>query len=305
MFKSIEILKVLIVIILMVFGPLILFSQVDSLKNEPFINNLSIDPDAYSLVLSRIGRKWNNKIGGEYRVEFLNIKKFYAGASFGGFINLHDFNKDHILSWQLWRGSLGISTFFEFHDVNWLTKSDRFITELSWIHESQHATDVNGYTQQFTYFNAQDFMNGSIRTFEYYKLKANYFCHSPNHKWQLDLSLGYKYFPTPKGFEIQRILFNSILFEVGIEKRIFKRGFLYSKFYYENIKNNFIAQEQNYKGNWNKEPFIYRIFENGIVYINYKDKMICMYVYYSKSNGRGLDFTEVTESIGLGLRVVL
>jgi hypothetical protein len=289
----------------MVFEPIVLFCQIDSLKSEQFINNLSIDPDSYSLVLSKIGSKWNNKVGGEYYINVLNNQKFKVGASIGGFVNIHDFNENQILSWQLWRGSLGISTFFELHNVNWLTKSGRFITELSWMHESQHATDVYGYTYQFTNIDPENFSNGSIRTFEYYKLKANYFCHLPNDKWQLILSLGYKYFPNPQGFNIQRILLNSSLLETGIERKVFKRGFLYSMFYYENIHNNFVAQEQNYKGNWNKEPFIYRIFENGIGYINCKDKMINMFFYYSKSNGRGLDFIEVSESTGLGLRIVL
>lgn len=272
--------------------------------NDPHNKNTSIDPDSYSIVLSEIGEKWNNKIGGEYDINIVKTQNFNFGSSIGGFINIHNFHEGQMLSWQLWRGSLGISTFFEFHNLNLSTKSKRFIAELSWIHESQHATDLNLYTQLFISL-PQLFDNSSIRSFEYFKLKTNYIAQSHNEKWQLILNLGYKYYPKPLGFNSQRILRNSFFLETSIERRIFKSGFIYSKFYYENIYNDFVAQNQNYKGDWNKEPFKYRIFENGIGYRDSKDKIINLFFYYSKSNGRGLDFIVFSESIGCGLRIVL
>lgn len=278
--------------------------QVDSVISELYNKNISIDPDSYSIVLSDIGKKSNNKIGGEYDINILKIQNFNFRSSLGGFINIHNFNEGQKLSWQLWRGSFGISTFFEFHNSNLSTKSKQFIIEFSWIHESQHATDLNLYTHLFISV-PQIFNNSSARSFEYFKLKSNYIAHSSNEKWQLVLSLGYKYYPKPLVLNSQRILLNSFLFETSIERRILKRGFLYSKFYYENIYNDFIAKNQNYKGDWIKEPFIYRIFENGIGYRNSKDKIINLFFYYSKSNGRGLDFIVFSESIGCGLRIVL
>ncbi len=116
--------------------------------------------------------------------------------------------------------------------------------------------------------------------------------------------MGYKYYPKPLVLNPQRILLNSILFETGTEKRILNRGYIYSRFYFENIYNDFIAKTQNYKGDWNKEPFTYRIVENGIGFQNSRDKLITLFFYYSKSNGRGLDFILFSETIGGGLRIV-
>lgn len=284
--------------------PSVLFCQVDSLISEHYKKNISIDPDSYSIVLSDIGKKSNIKIGGEYDVNILENQIFNFRSSIGGFINIHNFNEGQILPWQLWRGSLGISTFFEFHNSHFSTKSKQFIIEFSWIHESQHATDLFLYTHDFISVPGI-FNNSSARSFEYFKLKTNCLAHFPNEKWQLVLNLGYKYYPKPFGKNSQRILRNSFLFETSIERSFFKRGFLYSKFYYENIYNDFIAKNQNYKGDWNKEPFRYRIFENGIGYRDSKDKIINLFFYYSKSNGRGLDFIVFSESIGCGVRIVL
>jgi hypothetical protein len=280
------------------------FCQADSLIYKPLNKNVSIDPDSYSIVLSRIGKKWNNKIGGEYDINILKIQNFTFRSSIGGFVNIHNFDEGQKLSWQLWRGSLGISTFYEFHNSNLSARSKQFIIELAWIHESQHATDLNLYTHFFI-SSPQYFNNSGARSFEYFKLKTSYMAHFPNEKWQLVLTLGYKYYPKPLGLNPQRILLNSFSYETSIERRIFKRFYLYSKFYNENIYNDFVAKDQNYKGNWSKEPFTYRIFENGIGNRNSKDKIFNVFFYYSKSNGRGLDFILVSESIGGGLRIVL
>lgn len=296
--------KSVIIILLICLYPKILFCQADSLLIEKQDKNISIDPDSYSIVLSEIGNKWNNKIGGEYDINILKAENFNIWSSLGGFINIHNFKKGQMLSWQLWRGSMGISTFFEYHNSKLSAHSTRFITELSWIHESQHATDLNLYTYIFISM-PQSFDNSSSRSFEYFKIKTNYITRFPNEKWQLFFNLGYKYYPKPFGLKSQRILLNSFLFETGIERNVFKGGFLYSNFYYENIYNDFIAKDQNYKGDWNKEPFIYRIFENGIGYRDSKDRIINMFFYFSKSNGRGLDFIALSESFGCGLRIVL
>jgi len=288
----------------MVLVPFLSYCQNEILTNRNIIR-ANIDPDSYSIELSKMGGKWNNKIGGAYSVELLDNRKINLATSLGAFVNLHDYSKNQSLSWQLWRGNLGLTALFEVKDINFIFNSGRLITKLSWIHESDHATDVVGYTNHFTNISSQDFNNGGARSFEYYKVSSKYFCNSRNNKWMFNIGIGYKYFSKPQLENTKQMLQNSFLFETGIKRNIFRRGYLYSEFYYENIKNSFVADQQGYTGSWNKEPFIYRILENGIGYVDNKERILNLFIRYSKSNGRGLDFIEVSEVYGLGLRIIL
>lgn len=284
--------------------PFSLYCQNDILTNKSIIR-ANIDPDSYSIELSKMGGKWNNKIGGAYSVELLDNRKFNITTSLGGFVNIYDYSKNQSLSWQLWRGNLGLTALFEVKEINFILNSGRFITELSWIHESDHATDVKGFTYHFTNLSPQDFNNGGARSFEYYKINSKYLFNSRNNKWMFNIGIGYKYFSKPQLENTKQMLQNSFLFETGIKRNIFSRGYLYSDFYYENINNSFVADQQGYTGNWNQEPFIYRILETGIGYIDNKERILNLFIRYSKSNGRGLDFTESSEVYGLGLRIIL
>lgn len=288
----------------MVLVPFLSYSQNDILTSKNIIR-ANIDPDSYSIELSKMGGKWNNKIGGSYSVELLDNRKFNLITSLGGFVNLYDYSKNQSLSWQLWRGSLGLIALFEVKDINSIFNSGRLITELSWIHESDHATDVVGYTSHFTNMSLQEFNNAGARSFEYYKVSSKYLCNSINNKWLFSIGIGYKYFSKPQLENTEQMLQNSFLFETGIKRTISRRRYLYSELYYENIKNSFVADQHGYIGDWNKKPFIYRVLENGIGYIDSKERILNLFIRYSKSNGRGLDFIESSEVYGLGLRIIL
>ena len=285
--------------LLILFTPQFLSGQGDTINYKTF-RTISIDPDGFSMVVSRIGEKWNNKIGGEYDIDFLKGKRFSFGSSIGGFVNIHNFDEGQELSWQLWRGSVGISAFCDFH----ITDKSDIKAELSWIHESQHATDINAYTRKFI-LNPGLYDNAIARSFEYIKLNIGYLTQFPNNNWHQSLILGYRYYPLPLGYNSNRILLNSLSLEAGVDRKIYKRFYFYSSFYFENIYNNFIAGERNYLGDWFLEPFKYRILEIGLGNRNAKDKTLNLFFCFSNSNGRGLDFLQVSQSFGVGLRIVL
>jgi len=281
-----------------------LLCQVDSLNSKTIRREISLDPDSYAIVVSRIGEKWNNKIGGEYDFDILTKKSFTAGASLGGFLNVHNFDKGQELSWQLWRGSMGISTFCCLHNSDLSARLWDIKLRFSWVHESQHATDLQAYIRHYILVSGI-FNNAIARSFEYFRVNADYLTHFSNDHWQFVMTLGFRYYPKPLGYDSQRILRNSLSFETGIERIIYKRFYQYFRFYDESINNAFVAAEQNYKGDWSGEPFRYRMLETGIGNRNPGNKILNVFLFYTDSNGRGLDFTSVSKTFGWGLRIVL
>lgn len=276
----------------------------DTLQQAPFFTHRHIDPDANAVLLGFEGDKWNNKAGGTYEIKLMSNNQINIWATPGGFVNIHNIHSNQFMSWQLWRGNFGVSGFLEVHDVKWLLPSSRLIWELAWNHESQHATDIKSYVYKYTYMHPLTFDNGAVRSFEYFKIKANYLWHLSDDKLLLCLGGGYKYFPPPL-LRTQRVLLNAAILEISMERKLFKNFFAYNKFYYETIRNDFVAQEMDYQGNWDKEPFRYRIVEAGIGHISNKHKITHLYLNYSHSNGRGLDFVEVFKSFGFGARFIL
>ena len=281
------------------------YSQKDSTWRGQTLARKTIDPDSYSIVLGAFDGRWNNKVGGEYDINLLNRNKVAVWASLGGFINMHDFFREQSLSWQLWRGNLGINGHIQLQDPQVLGKNGRFIGIVSWVHESQHATDVYTYTNYFTNIPIEQFDNGGIRSFEYYKFKGAYIWEPENRAWLLSASGAYKHFPTPKLKNTEQMLLSAWLFELGVEKSIYKGSYLYANYYREVMQNAFVASERDFKGSWNRQPFNFNIFEGGIGYLNAKGKLLNLYISYSDSNGRGLDFPEVSQRYGVGMRITL
>ena len=66
------------ILLLLIFLPITALSQSDSVTSKQTFLNTTIDPDSYSIVCSKIGGKWNNKVGGEYAVDILKEIKFIS-----------------------------------------------------------------------------------------------------------------------------------------------------------------------------------------------------------------------------------
>lgn len=293
-----------VTVLLFILGlPIILFCQKDSTTSNFNASSISINPDSYTIVVSKIGNKWDNKLGGKYDLDIFNGNKCDITVSIGGFINLHNFSNNQAFSWQLWRGNLGVATSFKFHNVKWLFKSSILSAELSAKHESQHATDVFEYVKKYMSIQPQNFKNGSLRSFEYLQLKTDYMYPFCKNKCKFGLNIGYKYFPKPLLANAPHLLRNSFFLETGIEWKVYNSGFIYAKFYFEQMKNNFVASEESFNSKWEKAPFTYSIAETGIVYTNKKQKLIGVFFSYSNSNGRGLDFIDITSQYSFGLRM--
>lgn len=266
----------------------------------------SIDPDANNMRLGKLGPRWNNNVGGEFGLIRFQRRKMFLGIVTGGFVNIHDYDSKQAFSWQLWRGNINSRLVLENLKFDTLIgKNSRLSLETGWAHESQHATDLIGYCQTFTYWYPYFFPNGSLRSFNYIKSAVNYTNHSQRNIWQLDIRAGYKHFYAPNIDNAVKMMNHSVFCEAGIQRKIITPLFAYAKGYFENINNNFVSSDYKYKNPWNKQPFIYRIIELGFYFKNQAFQKFNPYFMYSHSNGRGMDFITVYKSFGAGLRVTL
>jgi hypothetical protein len=278
--------------------------SVDARLNLP----VSINPDFYCLRMSRWGSKWNNLAGSTIGLVTYENKKIRASLSLSGFVSVHDFSKYQFMSWQLWRGNLGSSIFFNLPGLDKLLgKNGKIIGELGWYHESQHATDVFNYVYIFmdpVYMGPYGFNNADIRSFEYFVAGLCYDWQVPGKKWRLFLNPRYRHFPTSL-LRNERILINAFSAEAGIHYKLNKSFTTYVQGFFEQINNAFVAKAKHYKSSWNKEPFIYQNLELGLTYQNTEKKQFNFFLNYSNSNGRGLDFTMLYREFGAGFRIVL
>ncbi len=263
----------------------------------------SINPDANNFQVSLFDLKWNNKVGGELGLFKYDNDKFNVGFGVGGFINIHDFESLQFMSWQLWRASLGGSLHFEYKPLSsWLGAKDRLMFKGSYVHESQHATDVYGYVYSFTYQRPNEFDNGGIRSFEYIQFMLSY-AKPIGENWNVYSNVFYKYFPKPAlGTPSQ--MFSSGGYELGITRALSSKANVYAQYYFESIENNFDADKQMYINSWKRTPFTYKILELGLN-VNNGDRSFTPFININHSNGRGLDFINFYRTVSFGIRIEL
>jgi hypothetical protein len=296
-----------------------LFSQTDSTRTQriKFISGsvearldmpLSINPDFYCMRMSRWGSKWNNLVGSTVGLVNYDNKKVRVSLSLSGFVSVHDYSKYQFMSWQLWRGNLGSSIFFNSSNFDKLLgKNGKVVAELGWYHESQHATDVIGYVYTFLeppFSDPHWFNNADIRSFQYFVAGVCYDWQIPGKNWRLFLNPRYRHFPKSL-LRNERILINAFSTEAGIHYKLNKSFTTYVQGFFEKINNAFVAKEKHYKSNWNKDPFIYQNLEVGLTYQTEEKKQFNLFLNYSNSNGRGLDFIIQYREFGAGFRIVL
>jgi|GEM_PF-4638546 len=278
-------------------------------SNEARLNMpLSINPDFYCLRMGRGGAKWNNVIGNTIGLVNYENRKIKIAFTISGFIALHDFDRYQFMSWQLWRGNLGSSVFLDSPDLDkFLGKNGRLVVELGWYHESQHVTDVVGYLYRFMdprYVNVYSFRNADIRSFEYSVAGLCYDWQTPNKNWRLFVNPRYRYFPSSLLLN-ERQLIDAYSLEAGVHRKINNSIHFYIQGFYERINNNFVSKKFYYLGNWDKEPLVYQNLETGFTFQNREKRQFNIFLNYSKSNGRGLDFINVYEEYGMGFRIIL
>lgn len=266
---------------------------------------LSIHPDFQCIKISKDAGNWKNMAGQTFGLVRLKTATTEISSAASGYVELHDMSPQ-FMSWQLWRGNLGIIIYLEDQRVNRLLfPRSRLIIQLGWHHESQHASDLKTYVREYTVLQySADFNNASARSFEFLHAQAHYIFNTRSGRWVFVLRPGYRYYPQPLLSQATRNLQSAYSLELGIHRKIQHSMGIYIHGCYESIQNGFRNAGYPYKYNWDGEPLIYRQLEAGLTLVHGK-RECSIFTRYNHSNGRGLDFLRTFEQVGCGLRFVL
>jgi hypothetical protein len=282
-------------------------AQTDSLDKEkgfsfmPLKHNtgFSINPDNPCIRLANVGSKWKNMVGSSIPIVQYSFKGHTIVAQVSGYVELFDISKDQIMSWQLWRGNLGADFYYYPRLKN---KKATLGIGLMFHHESQHVTDIWSFYDEFLWPGYFD--NGSARSFEYRGLDVQYTIEHKKIPLQWFNRALVRFFPQPLLEEATRQQTSAYAFETGLRYKVHKRGgWVYGNAYYEQVNNQFTTTHNLYRGNWNKQPFLYRMYEVGYWMQSTKtDRSMNFFFTWGQSNGRGLNFLKIYKDVGGGIR---
>lgn len=304
-----------ILLLLAICSSHMLFAQTSSANYEKSIKFLpqvsprqlfpiSINPDNYTIRLSINGGKWRNRVGIQPGILGFQSGGFSGAIAIEGFVELHDFQEQQLLSWQLWRGNIGLNSFWMWEKLNaavggkWRQK---WLFELGWDHESQHVTDVDNFFRVFQTEDVNELLNPTLRSFEYIKAKTHLQLFSPDSLWSFYGLVGFRYFFTPVHDDVNRENKVSVETEIGVHRHISPLINLYFHYFYEHISH----QQSIISGQLNPFPLRYRIWETGFSLRNRHYRELNIFFSHSNSNGRGIDYFKTYSDFGVGLRLRL
>ena len=206
------------------------------------------------------------------------------------FVELHNFQTGEAVPWQLWRAQFSLGA---------LLGRGPLSLELSYVHESDHATDV-AFITKHSNLKPEFFDNRSLRSFEYFKVAPAFTSQSSWLLWQI----------RPVG-RIYTIPLNSsasrnLKWALGSEARAgykVNNGFvLWLGGYYELIQTDYISKQNDYAtplpGDlWYRTVFLAASWQS--------NSRIELSLGYTDSNGRGLDFLQRYRGLQIKLSLVL
>ncbi len=266
---------------------------------------LSIHPDFACIKLTQDSGSWKNMVGQTFGFAAAETGHMNISVAISGFIELHDIT-GQFMSWQMWRGNLGAGLYLEHKKLNrQLPLKSKLILQTGWNHESQHVTDMKTFIAEYTNLPHPDsFNNGTARSFEYITVQLHYLLQTNNEQWNLIIRPGFRYYPQPLLADARRNQKYAFGIEAGIHRKIRKLWDVYIHGLYESINNDYVSNGFPYKYHWNKQPLLYRQIEAGLGF-NYNKKQCNLFMRYSNSNGRGLDYLRTFECVGGGFRFIL
>ena len=264
-----------------------------------------IDPDLPAFQFSRVGGRWVNKAGASIRL--LHAEMFGANTQFTlePFVEIHDFSSGKDFSWELWRGSVGMTIQWRFDTRIAVPgfREARANIGIGYFHESDHASSID-FTRVFTTYSSFDeFPNGNFGSFEYVRLQSG-MTHIGEGQWMLSWEPFVKIFPTPIERGAGRELRNSYGIDVCVRKMLSNSFSVYAGGYYESFQTAFVASRAGFRPDFNEGALIYRTMELGITQQTERFRII-PYIAFTNSNGRGLDFLNIYTEVGYGVRIVL
>ncbi len=281
------------------------FSALTSAHDALLQMPVSIHPDYACIKLSQDSGLWRNMVGQTFGFIKAESGQWIASTAISGFVELHDLI-GQFMSWQMWRGNLGANLYLEHLYLNRrFPLKSKLVLQIGWNHESQHVSDMKSFIKEYTNLPHPDsFNNATVRSFEYISLQLHYLLRTNNEKWSIIIRPGYRYFPGPIMIDAGRHQKYALSFEAGIHRRVRKLWEVYLHGFYERITNDYVNTGYPYKIPWNKQPLLYRQVEAGLAF-SYNKKQCDIFMRFSHSNGRGLDYLRSMKWLGGGFRFVL
>ena len=112
----------------------------------------SLDPDQPRLEYGNLGGRWHAMGGAEVVLLGLRSSPVTVGLTASGFLELANFIDRDDMPWQAYRANFGLGLLLWSERLNSKLPADaRLQLSLAFNHESDHAADVDSYTDRYTH----------------------------------------------------------------------------------------------------------------------------------------------------------
>jgi hypothetical protein len=224
--------------------------------------------------------------------------------TFGGFLALVNIDEYQAMPWQTYRANMGINTIWRSRrlDERVLPDDGSFILELGFFHESDHAASVDAFRDRFLLTPGDRFDNGNFSAYEYFKLRLRYEQRFLDERVALLNAIGGRFFTPSFNPGDRRELLAAFNVETRGSFRLVSRLFAFLGIYYELVGNRFSSAANDMRYSLEETPLHYLIVETGFSWRSRGGHSFQISFLYSRSHGRGLDFTLLRPNLGLMIR---
>jgi len=267
----------------------------------------SSDPDEPALTMAFLGGRLEAMSGVNVLIAARRSRRMDFGLTLPAFIALLNFNEDNAMPWQTFRGSFGLGTLWNplrFARQR-LPEGGSFIFEIAYIHESDHAVDLDGYRATVLISPFVPFDNGNFSSYEYLKLRWRYQQRLAGGRVHLLGAVALRYFLPSINPGDRRELSFSISAEARGWVRVYRRLAVHLGLFYEVLANDFSSRRNGVRSSLEGDPLQTLLLETGLTVSSFQGRSVQLSFLYSRSHGRGLTFVELRSAVGFSLRIHL
>jgi hypothetical protein len=267
----------------------------------------SSDPDEPALRLSFLGGKLEAMSGTSLVIAARRSRRLTFGITLPAFIALLNFSEDNAMPWQTFRGSLGLGVIFrpERPFGRPPPPGGALVIEAAYIHESDHAVDLDGYRLTFVEYPYLTFDNGNFSSYEWLKLRVRYQQRLAGDRVRLLGAVGYRYFTPSINPGDRRELEHSFSLEARGWVRLVRRLSFHFGAYAEVLANGFSSAANRIRADLERDPLLTFLVEAGLTVSEFRGRSFQVSFLYSNSNGRGLCFPVRRSELGVSLQIHL
>jgi hypothetical protein len=264
----------------------------------------SSDPDEPSLRVTFLGGRLEAMSGVNLVVVSRHSRRMDFGLTLPAFIELLNFGEDNAMPWQTFRGSFGLGALWRprAFALRRLPEGGSLLFEMAYIHESDHAVDLDGYRARFLVSPLTPFDNGNFSSYEYLKVRARYQQILAGDRLHLLAAVALRYFMPSINPDDRRALSFSLSVEARAWMRLYRQLSLHLGVFYEVLANDFSASHSGFRSSLEGEPLQTLLVETGLTLSALRGRSIQVAFLYALSHGRGLLFTELRSAPGFSLR---